>query len=574
LENLPPGRYLIAAGLIDFPSYFPGVASSATATAIVVNAAATTPNIDFAMVTASALSISGRVVSMPDFLLNVPRMVRLIGTTATTSSTTEQVEIKPDGAFRFSRVRPGSYTVSVLPLPVPYSSRAVSVTVRDNDVEGVELKVNVTVTVTAAAVVDANGADGLIPRFTLTLTPFRGGESAAQIPIQRADTRSQVVAGDYRVSWNTLPAGYFLKSITTGSTDLLASPLKVVPQGAPPRIVATLGVTSPPPWVKVSGRVTGISNNPTSAPLRASLTEVTTTTAVPDVPVNVDGSFEFPMVLPGLYTVRLTPMPPMSPVSVTVSSRDLTGLQIAIPPLKPLTVRFSVSGNGPSPSALTMSIIDSISGAMAIPGTAQPDGTFKVMAPEGAYRIALTVPGFTVQELKYGADDVARQPINVSVADRAELLATVTPSPGAGGSRVLGGVLGGTLGGVIGALTPPTGVAPPTPGAPPPPPPPPPPPSGTDPIRVGGDVLAANCISCPAPAYPDPARTIRISDTVVLSVIVGKDGTVREVRVIRGHQLLQQAAVDTVKQWRYRPQMLNGQPVEVTASVSISFVFK
>jgi protein TonB len=74
--------------------------------------------------------------------------------------------------------------------------------------------------------------------------------------------------------------------------------------------------------------------------------------------------------------------------------------------------------------------------------------------------------------------------------------------------------------------------------------------------------------------YPELARAARVSDTVVMSVIVGKDGTVQEVRVIRGHQLLRQAAVDTVKQWRYKPQMLNGQPVEVTASVALSFVFK
>jgi protein TonB len=136
----------------------------------------------------------------------------------------------------------------------------------------------------------------------------------------------------------------------------------------------------------------------------------------------------------------------------------------------------------------------------------------------------------------------------------------------------LGGTIGGTLGGVLGGV--PGAPPPPAPPPPKPPPPPPPPPKPQDPIRVGGDVLQANCIKCPAPEYPSLARTARVSDTVVLTAVVSKDGTVKYVRVIRGHQLLQQAALDAVRQWRYKPQELNGEKVEVTASISISFVFK
>jgi protein TonB len=91
---------------------------------------------------------------------------------------------------------------------------------------------------------------------------------------------------------------------------------------------------------------------------------------------------------------------------------------------------------------------------------------------------------------------------------------------------------------------------------------------------VGGDVLQANCLKCDPPDYPNLARAARITDTVVLSAIVGKDGLVKDIRVIRGHQLLRESAVNTVKQWKYKPQMLNGEAVEVTASISISFVFK
>jgi TonB family protein len=94
------------------------------------------------------------------------------------------------------------------------------------------------------------------------------------------------------------------------------------------------------------------------------------------------------------------------------------------------------------------------------------------------------------------------------------------------------------------------------------------------PIPLSADKFAANCLVCPAPSYPQQARRQRITDTVVLSAIVGKDGRVRDVRVIRGNEVLAKAAVDTVRNWRYRPQIVDGEPVEVTASISIAFIFK
>src|SRR5213594_361306 len=110
--------------------------------------------------------------------------------------------------------------------------------------------------------------------------------------------RTQIPEGDYRVSWSALPPGYFIKTITAGSTDLLASPLKVVAGSPPPQIVVTLGVSSPPPWVKVSGRVTGSAgSSPAARPLR--IGHVGASTIEPlEVSVNPDGTFSFPMVLP------------------------------------------------------------------------------------------------------------------------------------------------------------------------------------------------------------------------------------------------------------------------------------
>ena len=110
------------------------------------------------------------------------------------------------------------------------------------------------------------------------------------------------------------------------------------------------------------------------------------------------------------------------------------------------------------------------------------------------------------------------------------------------------------------------------------PPPPPIPAAQTDlpvkpsaPIRVGGDVQAARIIQQPIPVYPPLARNARISGQVKLEGIIGKDGRIQHLRVLSGHPLLTQAALDAVRQWVYKPTLLNGEPVEVIAPIEVNF---
>ena len=143
------------------------------------------------------------------------------------------------------------------------------------------------------------------------------------------------------------------------------------------------------------------------------------------------------------------------------------------------------------------------------------------------------------------------------------------PSSGVGVvGGVAGGVAGGQPGGVLGGIL--GGI----PSAAPPPPPPPkkeekaPTPQR---IRVGGNVQAANLINQVRPVYPPLAKQARISGTVELSAIIGKDGRVQDLKVVRGHPLLVQAALDAVKQWVYKPTLLNGEPVEVSTTIDVNF---
>ena len=90
-------------------------------------------------------------------------------------------------------------------------------------------------------------------------------------------------------------------------------------------------------------------------------------------------------------------------------------------------------------------------------------------------------------------------------------------------------------------------------------------------IRVASRVAEANLIHDVAPTYPPEAGRARVEGTVVLMAVIDKDGSVQDVRVESGLPLLAQAAIDAVKQWRYRPYLLNGEPVEVDSRITINF---
>lgn len=99
----------------------------------------------------------------------------------------------------------------------------------------------------------------------------------------------------------------------------------------------------------------------------------------------------------------------------------------------------------------------------------------------------------------------------------------------------------------------------------------PPPPSPSQPqIRVS-QVMEGNLIYRVQPAYPALARQARIQGTVLLRAIISREGRVENLQVLSGHPMLVQAAIDAVRQWRYRPCYLNGEPIEVETEVTVNF---
>lgn len=129
--------------------------------------------------------------------------------------------------------------------------------------------------------------------------------------------------------------------------------------------------------------------------------------------------------------------------------------------------------------------------------------------------------------------------------------------PGSTGRGELDGVMNSILNGTNPALRPPDPERRPTPQAR---------------IHVGGVVEAAKLIYHPKPVYPPLAVISRTQGTVVLQAIIGKDGTIQDLKVISGNPLLVNAAVDAVSRWRYQPTLLNGEPVEVVTEVEVNFI--
>ncbi|MFZ0743422.1 MAG: energy transducer TonB [Terracidiphilus sp.] len=91
------------------------------------------------------------------------------------------------------------------------------------------------------------------------------------------------------------------------------------------------------------------------------------------------------------------------------------------------------------------------------------------------------------------------------------------------------------------------------------------------PARVSSGVMSGLLIDKTLPVYPPIAKAAGMQGTVVLQATISKSGTIENLRVISGPEMLQQAALDAVKTWRYRPYLLNGQPVEVETTVNVVF---
>jgi protein TonB len=134
------------------------------------------------------------------------------------------------------------------------------------------------------------------------------------------------------------------------------------------------------------------------------------------------------------------------------------------------------------------------------------------------------------------------------------------PDLGAGGvpGGVPGGIPGGSMGGVMGGILGSTNAAIPKVATP-------------QRVRVSSGVSTGLLIKKVTPNYPQLAKQARIQGSVVLQAEISKEGTIQNLQLISGHPMLAPAAIEAVKQWRYKPYLLNGEPVAVETQVVVNF---
>ena len=567
LENVLPGRYYITAGFVDLPTYYPGVPTVSGATVVNVLSGTPVTGINFAVANSLGVTVSGRVRRATGTGGVAGQPVGMFGSNPPMQQTTTAA----DGSFQFPRVLPGTYQLSSA---AGRTSQPLSVVVGDQDITGLEIVVIPTVNVTGNVVVEGNGPR---PRLQLQLSPFRGtGQTAGMATQPDGTLRAMVPEGDYRVSWSNLPVGHEIKSLTAGSVDLLTTPLKVSVD-APPEPIKVLLAVDGNPWVKVSGRVTNLGSNRTLTLTGPNVDQIQLT-------VNPDGTFEIPQALPGTYQIRpnissltgpsspLTLSLAMQSTSVVIPNQDTTNLVISLPPTRDVPgIVVNTSGAGVQ-GRLTLNYSQTIgtsSGSGGRTFATQPDGRFTLEIPDGSdVRLTLTVPGYTVKSATYGTTDLMRENMRVTSKDTAELRVVLdTTSTTIAGGGVVGGVAGSTFTSTIAAVT-----------APPPPPPPPPPTplqapsSSTTAInRISEAVAKPNLVSSVPPTYPASASAARVEGIVVLQVEISIEGRVQNVTVMSGHALLNDAAVQAVRQWSYKPFVLNGQTIPVTTTATVNF---
>ena len=239
LEAVPPGRYVIAAGFVDHPSFYPGVDEYASARVLTVAGAATLQGIDFAET--ASFKLTGRVSVLDNQQVRSGR-----GTQVRLLRENGQAHFTPiiDGKFEFRHLRPGHYGAMVNP---GVNMVPVHIVVVDHDISNVELIVPTTKSIVGKVVIE--GA-GLAPS-GLELQYDASNPEAARVTayasIARPDRSFRVTLPQGRLGTVLLktPDNYSIRSVSYGFLDVLRNPLTITAAGMDEFLVVLEPVPTP-----------------------------------------------------------------------------------------------------------------------------------------------------------------------------------------------------------------------------------------------------------------------------------------------------------------------------------------
>lgn len=355
LDRLQPGMYILAAGFLNHPSFYPGTADRNVATAINVVQTTSIDILDFALgqwrdLSPDALvSMKGRVVitPRPDFW-DVTVTIRQQGIIPSASNLdlrlpderlVSTVRADVDGSFGFRNLPPGTYSTEVL-----YSGfRTASDTVVVEDLPLTDIALSVSASQISWRILSEDGTPFPTPdifgEVMITAVNGTSGSASKSFPMVPGTSETFVQIGEYRFSLRTIPEEYTVQSITAGSADLLKQPLKAagkevqrIEVKVKPR--PATGPAAPSAGVRVSGAASGVL---AGNPLPADRVVLCCFDSGPfqrmSAAVTDGGAFAFSSVPPGnyfLWTIGKaeTRIESASKTSIVVAGRPLTGIAV------------------------------------------------------------------------------------------------------------------------------------------------------------------------------------------------------------------------------------------------------
>jgi len=273
--------------------------------------------------------------------------------------------------------------------------------------------------------------------------------------------------------------------------------------------------------------------------LRVNLIQPGTPPTTVSMLIGPDGLFEFRNVRPGNYSVSMSTPVPVQPI--IVGTEDVNGIEFLAPPVRTISGKAIIDGAGAAPAGLRLAFtVIHPNGTVGIGPIVQADGSFSVLMPVGEHRLALNVPGYSMRSMVFGSIDLLREPLKLTSTDTAQLIVTLAANGSRGAGPAPGfGANGALLGEPVGAAA-----------------------VMTEPILIAQG----------QPTYTNEARQARLEGTVTLQATVRKDGTVDDIVVTQGLGLgLDEQAIATLRQYRFRPATRNGQPVDARISLLVNF---
>jgi len=325
LDNVPPGRYFVMAGLMDSPSYYPGARSISGARVVTISSAATITGMDFSVVPAGAAHVRGKVSGVPS---TIPRAIAAVYLDSSMGRLV--ATIQQDGTFEFSGVSPGAYRVSTA---VQTAGLPGSIIVADVDVTGVNLILppflfgHVVVEDGSELPVDPRLLSDSSPREAFKMRSTVeihgvGSPNPGELQSRAGSVRTDgwfvlpySGKGNSRIDVTKLPIGLYLKSISFAGREIQDHIVAVNEINNDPLLITL--TTTPPggkPGVRLSGRIIGIDD--ASAPafvlISAAAASSSVTPALSSVsmvrsyiPANQDRTFAVDHLQPGEYTLRV-----------------------------------------------------------------------------------------------------------------------------------------------------------------------------------------------------------------------------------------------------------------------------